>query len=357
MALIDELKSISESIPKKIENIETEEATKTAFIMPFIKALGYDMSEPAEVIPEFRADVGGKKGEKVDYAIMKDGEPIILMECKPCSSNLDRSHKHQLYRYFTSTSTRFGVLTNGVRYQFYTDIEKPNIMDDKPFFEVDLTQLKDSQIDELKKFTKATFDQEKILNTASDLKFASQMKKVMSQELSAPSDEFVKFFTKKVYSGPVTERVRLRFTGITKDALQDIIKDQVNAKLKLALAASEPKKDEEEKVVPELIVNPPKEIFTTADEWEGYFIIKTILHETVDPERVFIRDTLSYCGVLLDNSNRKPIARLHFNSKQKYLGLFDNNREEDKVPIDTVNDIYKYADKLKVTIDFYNKTQ
>lgn len=352
MTLSDGLKTISENIPKKIEIIETEEATKNAFIMPFLIALGYDITDPTEVIPEFVADIGKKKGEKVDYAIMKDGEPIILIECKSCNYNLDKAHKSQLYRYFTTTSARFGVLTNGINYRFYTDIEAPNKMDDKPFFEVDLTKITDSQIEELKKFTKATFDQEEILNTASDLKYTSQMKRVMSQELSDPSEDFIKFFAKKVYDGPLTERVRMRFRGITKEALHEITKDRVNAKLKSALEASEPKS---EKDIPEVIVNPPKEVFTTPEEWEGYYIIKTILYETADPERVFIRDTLSYCSVLLDNSNRKPIARLHFNTKRKYLGVFDNNREEERIPIDSANEIYKYADRIKAMIPFYDE--
>jgi Uncharacterized conserved protein len=351
VGLSDELKAISESIPKKIENIKTEEATKNALIIPFIEALGYDMKDPLEVVPEFTADLDAKKGKKVDYAIMKDGEPIILMECKPCYSDLDKEHKDQLCLYFMTTSTRFGILTNGVTYQFYTDIEKANIMDLKPFFEVDLTNLMDFQIEELKKFTKEEFDKIKILKNASDLKFTNQMKKVMSKELSEPSDEFVKFFTKKVYPGPVTEKIRLRFRDITENALKDIIKDKVNTKLKKAIIKTE-EVDEVKTEVPNVIVKPPKEIVTTVDEWEGYYIIKTILHELIDPERVILRDKLSYCGILLDN-NRKPIARLRFNTKQKHLGLFDNNREEEKIPIDSVNDIYKYAVRLKDTIGFY----
>lgn len=349
MDLIDKLKNISESIPKQIDKIETEEATKNAFIMPFLNALGYNVFDPTEVVPEFTADVGTKKGEKVDYAIMMDGKPSILIECKPCTYNLDDAHASQLYRYFSVTPARFGVLTNGIIYRFYTDIEEPNKMDAKPFLEIDMCDIKEAHVKELKKFTKASFDLDEILTTASELKYTSEMKKIMANEITDPSEDFVKFFTKKVYSGPVTERVRLKFTGITKTALNQFIKDQVSSRLKSALDASDVKQEE----VTEVQVESKKGIITTEDEWEGYYIVKAILNEIVDPDRVAIRDTLSYCGILFDDSNRQPICRLHFNGKQKYIGLFDLDKKEEKIPIELVKDIYNHADRIKTTISFY----
>lgn len=349
MDLIDKLKNISESIPKQIDFIETEEATKNAFIMPFLSALGYNVFDPTEVVPEFTADVGTKKGEKVDYAIMMEGKPSILIECKPCNYNLDDAHASQLYRYFSVTPARFGVLTNGIIYRFYTDIEEPNKMDAKPFLEIDMCEVKEMQVKELKKFTKSSFDLDEILTTASELKYTGEMKKIMASEINDPSEDFVKFFTKKVYSGPVTERVRLKFTGITKTALNQFIKDQVSARLKSALDASDIKQEEEQ----EILVENKKGIITTEDEWEAYYIIKAILHEVVDPDRITIRDTLSYCGILFDNSNRKPICRLHFNSRQKYLGLFDENKTEEKIPIENVKDIYNHSNRIKETINIY----
>ena len=102
--------------------------------------------------------MGSKKGEKVDYAIMKEGKPIILIECKPCNCDLDKEHASQLSRYFTYTEARFGILTNGIIYRLFTDLEEPNIMDEKPFFEIDMSKIKDEQVKELKKFTKSSFD-------------------------------------------------------------------------------------------------------------------------------------------------------------------------------------------------------
>lgn len=352
MDLIDKLKNISESIPKQVDHIETEEATKNAFVMPFLNALGYNVFDPTEVVPEFTADMGTKKGEKVDYAIMRDGKPSILIECKPCNYNLDDAHASQLYRYFSVTPARFGVLTNGIIYRFYTDIEEPNKMDIKPFLEIDMCEIKEAQVKELKKFTKSSFDLDEILTTASELKYTGEMKKIIANEINDPSEDFVKFFTKKVYSGPVTERVRLKFTGITKSALNQFVKDQVSSRLKSALDASDVKQDEET----EILIENKKGIVTTEDEWEGYYIIKAILHEVVDPDYVTIRDTLSYCGILYEDSNRKPICRLHFNSKQKHISLFDNNRTEEKIPIESVKDIYNYSDRIKSTIQLYESS-
>jgi hypothetical protein len=66
MDFIDQIKALSNQISKRSERLETEEATKNAHVMPFIKALGYDIFNPEEVVPEFTCDVGTKKGEKVD---------------------------------------------------------------------------------------------------------------------------------------------------------------------------------------------------------------------------------------------------------------------------------------------------
>jgi predicted type IV restriction endonuclease len=135
MDLIDQLRGLSSRIATTKSLIQTEEATKNAMVMPFIQILGYNVFDPLEVTPELIADVGTKKGEKVDYAILKDGKPIILFECKKAGSDLHINHAGQLFRYFHVTAARFGVLTNGLVYRFFTDLEQPNKMDEKAFFE------------------------------------------------------------------------------------------------------------------------------------------------------------------------------------------------------------------------------
>lgn len=347
MVLVDKLKEISELIPKQKDKLLTEEATKNALIMPFIAALGYNVFNPLEVVPEFHADIGSKKGEKVDYAIMIDDKPIVLIECKPCHFTLDKDHASQLYRYFTSTEAKFGILTNGINYWFFTDIEKPNTMDLKPFLEVNMEDIRPDIVKELEKFTKPAFDLDEILYSASELKYTREIKKILVKELETPSEDFVKFFAKQVYQGILTSNVKKKFEGITKVALNQFIKDQVNSRLESALVASD-NKEEKKEVTEESSKN---KVVTTEEEWEGFYIVRAILSEIIDVNRVAIRDNLSYCGILLDNSNRKTICRLRFNTSQKYLGIINENKKEEKIPVESVEDLYKYSEQLKNAVN------
>jgi hypothetical protein len=357
MGMSEEIANISTRISEKVDSVKTEEATKTAFILPFIRlVLGYDHTDPEEVVPEFVADVGIKQGEKVDYAIMIDGKPVILMECKSVKSDLNKVDASQLYRYFSVTDVKFGILTNGVIYRFYTDLDEPNIMDEKPFFEIDLTNVTDADEKELKQFTKTAFDLDSIVESASELKYKGEMKKIMAEQLEEPSDEFVKFFAKKVYSGKLTHNAMEMFTQITKSALNQFIKERVDKRLKIALSTSE----DNDKPEKELIITHKNEIITTEEEWNGFYVIRSILSEIVDPARVTIRDRKSYCGVLLDDNQKKIVCRMHFNSTQKKIGLFDSQersagggRIEDKIPIEKLPELYKYSERLKNTVKPY----
>jgi len=358
MGMSEEIANISTRISEKVESVKTEEATKTAFILPFIRlVLGYDHTDPEEVVPEFVADVGIKQGEKVDYAIMIDGKPVILMECKSVKSDLNKVDASQLYRYFSVTDVKFGILTNGIIYRFYTDLDEPNKMDEKPFFEIDLTNVTDADEQELKQFTKSAFDLESIIESASELKYKGEMKKIMAEQLKDPADDLVRFFAKRVYSGKLSQNAMVMFTQITKSALNQFIKERVDERLKIALSTSE----DNDKPEKEIIIKTHKnEIVTTEKEWDGFYIIRSILSEIVDPKRVTIRDRQSYCGVLLDDNQKKIVCRMHFNSKQKKIGLFDSQerslggvRIEDKIPIENLTELYKYSERLKNTLKPY----
>ncbi len=355
MDLIDGIKELAARIPKQMDHIQTEEATKNAFIMPFLSVLGYDVFNPMEVIPEYTADIGTKKGEKVDYVIKKDDEIIILIECKWSGIDLHQNHASQLYRYFSTTSARFCILTNGIVYEFYSDIDSPNKMDSKPFFEFNILDFEDHQINELKKFTKSAFSLEDILTTASTLKYTGAIKKILEQELEKPSEEFVRFFASRIYGGRLTQSVLEQFRKIVKKAREQFINEKINDRFKSALSTNEDKKEEISEVV-ETIRSSPKNdgIETTEEEIEAYNIIKAILRNVIDVKRVVMRDKKSYCGILLDDTNRKPICRLHFNRSRKYLGLIANKQEE-RVEIESLDDIFKYTDNLRAVIGEYSE--
>ncbi|HEY9046834.1 MAG TPA: type I restriction endonuclease [Ohtaekwangia sp.] len=352
----DQIKQLGDRVAKMLPQIQTEEATKTSLTLPFIQILGYDIFNPAEVNPEFVADLGIKKGEKVDYAIMKNGEPILLIECKHHQEKLD-PHNSQLFRYFHTTKAKFGLLTNGLHYRFYTDLVEPNKMDEKPFFEFILTDIKEAEIDELKKFHKSYFDIESIFTTASELKYSSEIKAVLSAEFKEPTEDFVRFFISKVYDGKATAKIVSQFTGIVKKSINQLVSDMINDRLKAALAKeaeSEKQRVAEEALKPE---EDEKAIETTALELEGYMIVKSILRKRINIERVVGRDTKTYYGILLDDNNRKPLCRLWLNGNKKYLGLFDGEKNETRHEIVKLDDIFNHSDQLLKSIDLYEKEE
>lgn len=329
------------------EQILTEEATKSALVMPFIQLLGYDIFNPTEVVPEFVSDIGTKKGEKVDYAILNSGFPIILIECKHWKQNLDL-HDGQLLRYFHVSKARFGVLTNGITYKFFTDLNETNKMDESPFLEFDIDKLKDVHIEELRRFQKNVFEADEIYNSASELKYSSELRKAIDNDFINPSPEFVKYFTKKVYNGVVTNKVIDKFTIIIKNTINQYISDIITDRLQKAI-------EKEEDVINSTIEKTEEisKVNTTSDEIDGFLIVKAILRQNVNVDRVFYRDAQTYFSIILDDNNRKPICRLHLNGGKKYISIFDENKNEIKKELNSLNDIFKHSDDLLKVVDGY----
>jgi len=347
MELQTQLKSLADKIHQLKDKIETEESTKHAFVLPFINLLGYDTFNPLEVIPEFTADLGLKKGEKVDYAIMQSDEPILIIECKNWKENLS-VHSSQLFRYFHVSKTRFALLTNGITYQFFTDLDEKNKMDEKPFFEFDITSLKDSSIHEIAKFHKSNFDVDKILDNASALKFTKEIKKQINQEIENPSNEFVRLFASKIYSGRLTEKVIDEFKELVQKAFGQLIGDKINDRLHLAL--------NKEVVIQEndqIEEWETTRVNTTDEEMEANRVVVAILRRKLPVNRIVFRDTQSYFGILLDDNNRKPLCRLHLNGGKKYISLFNDNKTEKREVIQNIEDIYLFEKELLETVGVY----
>ena len=351
MDFIEELRNLSTRIEKQKDLIQTEEATKNAFVMPFINLLGYDVFNPTEIVPEFTADVGTKQGEKVDYAIFKDDEVIMLIECKRCGADLSDIHTSQLYRYFSVVHARIAVLTDGILYRFYTDLEEANKMDSKPFLEFDMLDIQPPLVNELKRFTKPAFNLGETLTAASDLKYTKEIKQTMMEQLESPAEDFVRFFLSSVYSGVKTQAVIQQFTDIVKRALNQFMNEAINQRLQSAIAkgsTADPPVEVDEVDSDELSdedIEP--RIVTTEEELEGFFTVKSIVREVVAPDRIVHRDTISYMTVVLDNNRRKQICRLYFNRPTKYLGLINEEGKRERVEISSIDDIYKYAEQLK----------
>lgn len=349
MSYTDQIKALASRLPALEGVLETEEATKNALVMPFIAALGYNVFDPTEVVPEFTADVGLKRGEKVDYAIKHGNEVVILVEAKRAGDELKLEHSSQLYRYFSVVRARIACLTNGVVYRFYTDLDEPNKMDRAPFLEIDLSDLRDNLLVQLRKLTKDGFDLDHMLSAATDLKYTAAIRRVIEAQLEDPDEEFVRFFfSHSNPNGRFVQSAREQFAPLVKQAFSQVISDRVGSRLRSALQHEDVASGRAADGDPDA---PPAEgddgIDTTEEELEGFRIVRAIACRELEPARVVHRDTKSYFGILVDDNNRKPLCRLRFNTSQWYIGLFDAEKNETKQPIDSVDDIYRYSDAIQ----------
>jgi len=347
----DQLKAFTARIEDLKAHLQTEEATKTAIVLPFFQLLGYDVFNPLEFVPEYTADVGIKKGEKVDYAIIQNGSPVMLIECKACTENLG-FHGSQLFRYFGTTKAKFSILTNGIIYQFFTDLEDKNKMDEKPFLEVDLLNLKKNQIFELMKFQKTDFDVNIIANTASELKYTGLIQAYFAQQLKDPSDEFSKMIINSCYAGSKTQAVLDKFKPVVKRALNQYISDMMNDKITGALyAESKAVEQEKEAAIAELVEE--HKITTTEEELEAFFVVKSILAEYVSTKRLIYKDTETYFGILLDGRSHKWICRFQIKASKINMTLPGEGKEIIKIQLSDLDEIYQHKAELVKVLTGY----
>ncbi|WP_282668183.1 type I restriction endonuclease [Lactococcus cremoris] len=345
--LKDALKSLGTRIETLAPSITNEEQTKNAFIMPFFQTLGYDVFNPLEFVPEFTADVGIKKGEKVDYAMVIDGAPQILIECKSINENLT-NHDSQLFRYFGTTSSKFGLLTNGKEYRFYTDLDEQNKMDSTPFLTVDLTNIKDNQFLELAKFHKENFDVDKISSSAAELKYLNNLKLFLSENLNEPTESFIAYLVSQIYDGIKTKSTLEKFSPIIKKGFNQFITERVNEKLSAALNTSvETKTLDTTEEIQEVVQDDG--IITTPEELEAFTVFKVASKDFIDSSRLYYRDTKSYFGILIDDNNRKWVFRFYQKATKNLIEIRDSGTFE----IDTPIDIAMYQDKIKQAIENY----
>src|SRR5690606_8452739 len=234
------------------------------------------------------------------------------------------------------------------------DLVEPNKMDEKPFFEFRIDDLKDNQVEKLKEFHKSYFDLEKIINSASELKYTNEIRNIILTELNEPTDDFTRFFARQVYPTMVTAKVLEQFKGLVKRSFSQFINDAISERLKSALQVQQQQESQPAEAEPE--ESEEARIVTTEEELEAYYIVRAILRQSIDIKRVVHRDTQSYMGILMDDNNRKPVCRLHFNGKKKTLTLFDSEGGE-KVDIQLLDDIYKYSDRLLNAAKRYDEAE
>lgn len=378
MDFIEEISMLGVRVRESAEMIKTEEATKQAFVLPFIRALGYDVYNPLEVIPEYTVDHGIKKGEKVDYAIVKEDKPIMLLECKWCGSKLNNAHASQLFRYFSVTEARVAVLTNGIVYRFFADLDKPNQMDPKPFLEFDLLNLQENLLSELAKFAKPSFNLDELIPTAVELKYTREIQQILIQQITDPHEDFIRFFASRVFPGRLRGNILDQFSGLTRKAFVQLINNEINKRFDLVMGETRKPSQAEKPLQAKMKTiskqrtgeqssKPSKQridgqslkqkagpnIITTDAELEGFQHVKDILKDTVDLTRVFFRDNAKYFAVLLDDNRRRPICRLYFDYDPKQIEIMDKH-STGRLDIHGIEDVKHYSSRLIALVRHYD---
>lgn len=311
MDFIEKITQFYKRIEQIKDNICTEEATKTSIILPFFQLLGYDVFNPLEFVPEYTADSGTKRGEKVDYAIIVNGEPLILVETKSINTELLPKHTSQLFRYFTVTKAKFGILTNGIVYQFYSDLDEPNKMDSKPFLIFDLFNIKKDKIEELKNFQKDNLNIKNILNNASELKYRTMIKEVIAEQVQEPSDQMIKILIKNIYPRSKTQAIVDKFRDVTKRAINEYMNDIISERLNALIIPDS---------VPQSITLPPvkNETSLTDEENETLDYIKNIINTD---EYIVYKKTSRYAYMQIGESSLKWICRVYMQKSRRLFSL------------------------------------
>lgn len=351
MDFVEQLKQFSARLSQMAPMITTEEATKNALILPFFQMLGYDVFNPVEFVPEFTADVGIKKGEKVDFAVVIDGKPTILIEAKYCGEKL-QNHDSQLFRYFATCNAKLAILTNGIVYRFYTDLDEPNKMDLTPFMEIDLMDVKDGLVPELKRFRKSALDVEGISDAASDLKYTNAVKALLARQASNPDEAFVNYIVREVYPGRRTPQVSEKFVDIIKRSFAQYFNDLLNERFKSMMEPKAEQKPADPEIEGEAESPIEKSaIDTTQEELEAFVIIKALVHDVIDVSRISHKDTASYFSILVDGKVTKWVCRLYLSGRKKSIVFpAKDDGKDERFDLSTTDDLYQYREQLAKSV-------
>ena len=349
MDFIDEVRTRSGRFATRLKQLKesemTEEATKTSFVLPFIQMIGYDIFDPSNLIPEFTADIGTKKGEKVDYALIQNKHPVMLIECKKYGTSLHGDTVSQLVRYFGVTEARVGILTDGINYKFFSDLDQSNVMDPRPFFEFNILDFTEQEVRELKRFTKDEFDKDHIIDAAKELRYASEIKRLLAKELTKPSDAFLKYVMKEVYEGRISASARKMFSRLTHSAFNQFVSEKIQDRLTYALKQEDDTAQEQK----EKVVEEKQEPEFTYDEMRALNIIKAILAGIVDSKCIGLRSNKRYCSVVLHNGpelNDFGIVLFRLSARRpESMSL--HARDFPEIKLNDIEDLFNHTDKLR----------
>ena len=234
MGFAEDITKLSKQIRKRIDNVFGEEATKMALIVPFLSALGYDVHDPSEVIPEYIADFAIKKAgqfEKVDYALAINGSIVMFVEAIACGEKAE-AHDGQLSRYFNGLlTTKVAIVTNGIDYRFFTDLRHKNVMDKEPFFIFNILEYQTKDIENLQFFHRNIFDIAAISHHAEEMIYVKAITQLIGNVLRSPSEGFVRFLVSELGTVAPGYEIPGRITAKVIEKFQPIIKKSIQGSL------------------------------------------------------------------------------------------------------------------------------
>jgi len=319
MGLLEDVRQLTEQLRRRQAHVRGEEATKQSLVLPFLQALGFDVYDPTEMQPEFTADFVKKRqggpSEKVDYAIHIKGEIALFIECKAIDVSLD-NHSGQLSRYFNATtSVKTAILTNGIEYRFFTDLQTPNVMDPLPFFSFNVLNFSDREVDTLRAFTKEAYEAAGVHELGEELIFTGKVTGLVGELLRNPSEDFVRFLLGEadLVSGRVTARVVDKFTPIVRRAIQTTLVDMMTKSLQQEISEPPPVAAAPPAVVaansgvsviqdakgPLAAAVAAGQVVTTEEELRVFEVVKRLCAESATQKPISYKDTVSYFGLNL----------------------------------------------------------
>lgn len=325
-------------LSSKLEHVRNEESVKTSIVLPFLCKLGYDVFNPKIVIPEYTADQSTKNGEKVDYCINDvDSNPICIIECKKRNEDLN-THNTQLERYFCFVNCKISILTNGEFFMFYTDYENRNLMDKIPFLELDINKPTNEALEFLKLLNRETYNKSLVYKTAKKYYKDKENRRLLYNMLDEMDSDFCTFLSNKFSIYQTEEEIRKMFS----DNIDSYVTERYH----------KIKKQKENTIVS---TNKQKGIVTTNEEINSFNRIVDILkYHDLDYNKISYKDVKSYFAVLYSDNTRKPICRFYLDGKIKYIGVFDDFKNETKHVIKNNEDILMFTHRIVNTFKIYN---
>lgn len=329
MTFAKALDEIRTRLAKFGDHLDNEETTKDVLIRPMIQALGYDTSDPTQVKAEYSVNLPKGGRGRADYVIVHDGKPAIVMECKALGVPLDHKIQQQMLKYARALGAFAGIVTDGDWYLCFANVDDGDTIDNRCYHALALSDTQDDDERALELLSKASLFRKQLREQAGALMSAIDQEESLSQVLNDP------LLLQEIYrlGGIEDESQREKESAATIDSLQIMIQREV------------------ERVASGDLENPG--VVTTNDEVDAYLLCKGMLHGVVDADRIAFRDSKTYASVFIDDNNRKPICRFHFNGRLKQVGTFDSDKQETRHAIEDLDDILKLAPKLRRTARQY----